>query len=62
MVLRDLDILSDLARDVEVTVHFTVTTMDETLWRQIEPRLPSPISGWLLFAGCANTAYAPGSF
>jgi len=42
MVLRDLDILSDLAQDVEVTVHFTVTTMDETLWRQIEPTTSKP--------------------
>ena len=42
MVLRDLDSLSDLAQDVEVTVHFTVTTMDETLWRQIEPTTSKP--------------------
>src|SRR5947209_6786969 len=37
MVLRDLDLLTELARHVDVTVHFTVTTMDEVLWRQIEP-------------------------
>jgi DNA repair photolyase len=42
MVLRDLDILADLARDVSVTVHFTVTTMDETLWRKIEPTTARP--------------------
>lgn len=42
MVLRDLDILADLARDVPVTVHFTVTTMDETLWRKIEPTTAKP--------------------
>lgn len=42
MVLRDLDVLADLARDTEVTVHFTVTTMDETIWRQIEPTTALP--------------------
>lgn len=42
MVLRDLDILSDLVTHAPVTVHFTVTTMDETLWRQIEPTTSKP--------------------
>jgi DNA repair photolyase len=42
MVLRDLDLLSELARHAEVTVHFTVTTMDETLWRKIEPTTAKP--------------------
>jgi DNA repair photolyase len=42
MVLRDLDILSDLARSAPVTVHFTVTTLDEALWRKIEPTTSKP--------------------
>jgi DNA repair photolyase len=42
MVLRDLDILSELAAQVPVTVHFTVTTMDERLWREIEPTTAKP--------------------
>jgi DNA repair photolyase len=42
MVLRDLDILAALAQSAEVTVHFTVTTMDETLWRKIEPTTAKP--------------------
>ena len=42
MVLRDLEILAELARHAEVTVHFTVTTMDETLWRKIEPTTARP--------------------
>ncbi|PZS08345.1 MAG: radical SAM protein, partial [Chloroflexi bacterium] len=42
MVLRDLDILSELARQAEVTVHFTVTTLDETLWHKIEPTTAKP--------------------
>ncbi|MDQ2741012.1 MAG: radical SAM protein, partial [Chloroflexota bacterium] len=42
MVLRDLDLLTELARHVEVTVHFTVTTLDETLWRKLEPTTSKP--------------------
>jgi DNA repair photolyase len=42
MVLRDLEILTDLARHADVTVHFTVTTMDEHLWRKIEPTTSKP--------------------
>src|SRR5579884_2153757 len=42
MVLRDLDVLVDLAQDADVTVHFTVTTLDETLWRKIEPTTAKP--------------------
>jgi DNA repair photolyase len=42
MILRDLDILSDLAKHVPVTVHFTVTTLDETLWKEIEPTTSRP--------------------
>jgi DNA repair photolyase len=42
MVLRDLDILAELAAHAEVTVHFTVTTMDEALWRKIEPTTSKP--------------------
>lgn len=42
MVLRDLDILSDLAQYAPVTVHFTVTTMDDVLWKEIEPTTAKP--------------------
>jgi len=42
MVLRDLDLLAELARHAEVTVHFTVTTLDEALWRKIEPTTAKP--------------------
>jgi DNA repair photolyase len=42
MVLRDVDVLSELAKHAEVTVHFTVTTMDESLWRAIEPTTAKP--------------------
>jgi len=42
MVLRDLDLLEELARHAPVTVHFTVTTLDDGLWRKIEPTTAMP--------------------
>jgi DNA repair photolyase len=42
MVLRDIDVLAELAQRAEVTVHFTVTTMDEALWKAIEPTTAKP--------------------
>ena len=38
MILRDLDILEKLAAQKLVKVHFTVTTLDESLRRAMEPR------------------------
>jgi DNA repair photolyase len=42
LVLRDLDLLADLARVAHVRVYFSVTTMDPALWRTIEPGTPPP--------------------
>lgn len=42
MILRDLDILNSLRRQADVTVCMTVTTMDEVLWRKIEPTTAKP--------------------
>ena len=42
LVLRDLDILSDMARDGLVKVLLSVTTLDRTLARKMEPRAPTP--------------------
>lgn len=42
LILRDLDILEDLARGAEARVYFTITTLDHTLWRQLEPGTPPP--------------------
>ncbi|HTE83265.1 MAG TPA: radical SAM protein [Dehalococcoidia bacterium] len=41
-VLRDLDLLSDLAQHADVTIHMTVTTLDEKLWRELEPTTAKP--------------------
>jgi DNA repair photolyase len=42
LVLRDLDLLIELARVTQVKVNFTITTLDPTLWRLIEPGTPPP--------------------
>jgi DNA repair photolyase len=42
LILRDLDLLSELARDGGATVNFTITTLDPTLRRLIEPGTPPP--------------------
>ena len=42
LILRDLDLLGDLAGSVGATVYFTITTLDPVLWRQIEPGTPPP--------------------
>lgn len=42
LVVRDIDLLADLARHAAVRVYFTVTTLDPTLWRQVEPGTPPP--------------------
>ncbi len=47
LVLRDADLLADLSRFADVTVQFTVTTMDSAVWKAIEPGTPPP---WQRFA------------
>jgi len=42
LVLRDLDILAPMARDGLVKVFLSVTTLDRTLARKMEPRAPTP--------------------
>lgn len=42
LVERDLDILTDLARDQLVCVFVSITTLDAALKRSLEPRAPSP--------------------
>jgi DNA repair photolyase len=42
LVFRDLDILSALARETKVSVHFTITTLDPATWRAVEPGTPPP--------------------
>ncbi len=44
MVLRDLDILTDMARDGLVSVAISVTTLDAETKRSLEPRTASPLA------------------
>ena len=42
LILRDLDILSEMARDGLVKVFVSVTTLDRAVARKMEPRAPTP--------------------
>jgi DNA repair photolyase len=51
LVLRDLDLLQELARDNLCYVMVSVTTLDENLKRTLEPRAPSPAARLRAIAG-----------
>src|SRR6266571_5257896 len=40
--LRDLDLYLELAEVADVSVNFSVPTLDEKIWRQTEPHTPHP--------------------
>ncbi len=42
LVRRDTDLLTELSSLSRVRVYFTITTLDTTLWRSIEPGTPPP--------------------
>jgi len=42
LILRDLDLLAELAKVARVRVYFTITTLDRDLWRSVEPGTPPP--------------------
>jgi DNA repair photolyase len=42
LVLRDIDLLSEAARQTEVSVSFSVATLDDDVWRRTEPGTPHP--------------------
>ena len=42
LILRDLDLLTELARGPGATVYFTITTLDPGIWRLLEPGTPPP--------------------
>jgi DNA repair photolyase len=42
MVVRDIDVLSEAARRADVSVTFSVPTLDEDVWRQTEPGTAPP--------------------
>src|SRR5690242_10278786 len=42
MVVRDIDVLQEIARNNRISVSLTVTTVDVELARKLEPRAPRP--------------------
>ncbi len=42
MVTRDLDVLTEAATQVELSVMFSIGTLDPTVWRATEPGAPHP--------------------
>jgi DNA repair photolyase len=42
LIVRDIDVLSEAARAAEVSVTFSVPTLDPTIWRLTEPGTPPP--------------------
>jgi len=43
MILRDIDVLAELARRADCSVNISVTTVDEDLWKKLEPGTPRPL-------------------
>ena len=43
LVVRDIDLLAELARRLGCTVNFSITTLDRSLWRQLEPGTAPPL-------------------
>src|ERR1700730_8888166 len=42
MIVRDVDLLADLARVASAEVFFSITTVDLELWRTVEPGTANP--------------------
>jgi DNA repair photolyase len=42
LLLRDLELLQDVARHTSVSASFSVPTLDEKAWRETEPHTPHP--------------------
>ena len=62
LVLRDLDLLAELAAGAGCTVNVTVTTLDEGLWRKLEPRTPRPAARLRAMAALAGRGVEVGLF
>jgi DNA repair photolyase len=42
LVVRDADVLESLAREAELSVSFSIATLDEEIWKRIEPGTAKP--------------------
>lgn len=59
-ILRDLDLLEDLARDHLVSVAVSLTTLDSDLKRHLEPRTASPSGRLKVLRAMADIGIRPG--
>jgi DNA repair photolyase len=42
LIVRDADVLESLGREAELTVSFSIATLDEEVWKRIEPGTAKP--------------------
>lgn len=59
-ILRDLDVLADLARDNLVSVSVSITTLDSDLKRTLEPRTASPSARLRILSSLRGIGIRPG--
>ncbi len=59
-ILRDLDILADLARENLVSVSVSITTLDNDLKRTLEPRTASPAARLRILSELRDIGIRPG--
>ncbi len=41
-IIRDADVLESLSREADLTVNFSISTLDEEVWKRIEPSTAKP--------------------
>src|SRR5918995_3030741 len=62
LILRDLDLLTQLADGPGATVYFTITTLDPEHWRLIEPGTPPPLKRLAVLRRLADAGIPCGVF
>ena len=62
LILRDLDLLAELAHGPGATVYFTITTLEHQLWRLIEPGTPPPLKRLEIMRRLADAGVPCGVF
>ena len=62
LILRDWELLAELAQGPGATVYFTITTLDPDLWRLIEPGTPPPHKRLAVLRRLADAGIACGVF
>jgi DNA repair photolyase len=62
LVVRDIDVLTELARTAAMAVYFTITTVDPNLWRLLEPGTPPPAKRLLIARRLSEAGVPVGVF